>query len=60
MNVCANILQPTTMLLNLQSEDMAEAQAAHAAAAADARELHCANAALGGKVCTELLTTTYP
>jgi hypothetical protein len=44
----------------LQSDDLEEAWAAHEAAAADARELHCANAALGGKVCTELLTTLYP
>ena len=41
----------------VQSEDMAEARAAHGAAAADARELHCAHAALGGKVCIGVLTT---
>lgn len=40
---------------DVQSEDLEEARAAHEAAAADARELHCANAALGGKACTRLL-----
>ena len=43
-----------------QSEDMTEAQAAHEAAAAAAREVHSANAALGGKVCTKLLTPSAP
>lgn len=36
----------------LQSGDLAEAQAEYDQAAANVRELHCANAALGGKVTT--------
>ena len=49
---CLKCQRLASAVADLQSEDLAEAQAAHDAAAADARELHCANAALGGKVCT--------